>query len=660
MADYIWDTETFPNVHLLGCIEMDTGKKLVYEISERKDDRKKIQKLFTSLAKNNHRLVGFNSLSYDNPLELHLLKNLMYMSQATLNQKLYEKSRQLTKPGQKGFEHMVWESDWIVDQVDVFKISHFDNKSRATGLKDLEYAMRAETIMDLPYDFREPVPLDGIDKLADYMINHDCVNTEKYYRIIMPKMALREDYSKRLNKNFTNHNDTKMGKNYTQIRIEDTGFSFFAQTDHGKVKKRTPRRPMSLGKLILPFVSFYTPEFRAMLTFMNSYTITKTKEVFNDLPTEVLGDLKQYTTGVKKALKRKDKVFPERVKSLNVKMGGVVYELGTGGLHACVEPCHAVTDDTYMILDVDVTSYYPSIIIDHKVAPAHVGTLFCDVFKKMKTERISYPKGTPENAMLKLALNGTYGDLNSVFSVFYDPAAAMKITLNGQLMLMMLAETLVTNPLLDVRMLQANTDGITLKFRRSDHEAVKYYCSEWEKVTSMQLEHAEYSDMWISNVNNYIARYVNGNLKMKGAAFAYEFEKNDEWAKNFSFRIIQKASVAHLVHGVDIEDFIMNHDDTYDFTSRAKVQRSHKLLCDGVQQQRISRYYISIEGGSLTKEMPPLEGKVEPRISVVPPTSGRNVTIINHTTYVDKLNVDYGFYIQQVRDVVSKIKERVV
>lgn len=660
MADYIWDTETFPNVHLLGCIERSSGKKIVCEISPRRDDRKKIKQLFDTLAAKDHRMIGFNNLAYDNPLELYLLKNLMYMDQPTLNQKLYEKSRQLTKPGSKGFEHMVWESDWLVDQVDVFKISHFDNVNRATSLKDLEYAMRAETIMDLPYDFREPVPLDGIPKLAEYMIDHDCVNTLRYYELIEPKMALREDYSKRLGRNFTNHNDTKMGKNYTQIRIEDTGYSFYTYTEHGKQKKQTPRRPMPLHELILPFVKFYTPEFQSMLSFLNSYTITKTKEVFNDLPTEIIGDLKQYTTGIKKQLKRKDKIFPERIKSLNVQMGGVVYELGTGGLHACVDPCHATTDDQYMILDVDVTSYYPSIIIDHQVAPAHVGTLFCDVFKKMKTERISYPKGTPENAMLKLALNGTYGDLNSEFSVFYDPAAAMKITLNGQLMLMMLAETLVTNPLLDAQLLQANTDGITLKFRKSDHEAVKHYCAQWEQVTSMQLEHAEYSDMWIKDVNNYIARYTNGKLKLKGAAFAHEFEKTDDWAKNFSFRIIQKATVAHLVHGDDIEEFIMSHDDTYDFTSRAKVQRSHKLLCDGVEQQRISRYYMSTNGGTLTKEMPPLAGKTDPRVSIVPPTGGRKVTIINDTTYVDKLSLDYDFYITQVRDVVDKIKERVV
>jgi len=48
--------------------------------------------------------------------------------------------------------------------------------------------------------------------------------------------------------------------------------------------------------------------------------------------------------------------------------------------------------------------------------------------------------------MLKLALNGTFGDSNNIYSVFYDPQFTMAITVNGQLMLCMLAERLMTIP----------------------------------------------------------------------------------------------------------------------------------------------------------------------------------------------------------------------
>lgn len=56
------------------------------------------------------------------------------------------------------------------------------------------------------------------------------------------------------------------------------------------------------------------------------------------------------------------------------------------------------------------------------------------IFTWMCTNNVSpYAKGTPENAMLKLALNSVYGDSNNQYSVFYDPMYTMKITVNGQL-----------------------------------------------------------------------------------------------------------------------------------------------------------------------------------------------------------------------------------
>ena len=64
--------------------------------------------------------------------------------------------------------------------------------------------------------------------------------------------------------------------------------------------------------------------------------------------------------------------------------------------------------------------------------------------------------------MLKLALNGVYGDSNNVFSVFYDPLFTMSITLNGQLLLCLLAENLMEN-VPGLKIIQCNTDGITVR-----------------------------------------------------------------------------------------------------------------------------------------------------------------------------------------------------
>ena len=72
----------------------------------------------------------------------------------------------------------------------------------------------------------------------------------------------------------------------------------------------------------------------------------------------------------------------------------------------------------------------------------------------------------------KLSLNGTYGNLINEYSWLYDPKAAMKITMNGQLMLAMLSERLTDA---GMRVDSVNTDGITAIVKKKDLNKVLYY-----------------------------------------------------------------------------------------------------------------------------------------------------------------------------------------
>jgi hypothetical protein len=120
-------------------------------------------------------------------------------------------------------------------------------------------------------------------------------------------------------------------------------------------------------------------------------------------------------------------------------------------------------------------------------------------------QRKTYPKGSAENAMLKLALNGVYGDSNSPFSVFYDPLFTMKITLSGQLLLCVLAEQLLKID--QLQLIQVNTDGLTVRVPRANKHQVDSMRKWWEELTSLELEEALYKTMYIRDCNNYIAVY---------------------------------------------------------------------------------------------------------------------------------------------------------
>jgi len=117
--------------------------------------------------------------------------------------------------------------------------------------------------------------------------------------------------------------------------------------------------------------------------------------------------------------------------------------------------------------------------------------------------------------LLKLALNGVYGDSNNPFSVFYDPLFTMSITLNGQLLLCLLAEGLMHID--GLKLIQVNTDGLTVQVPRDNKWMVDMVRAAWESRTKLQLEEAIYARMFIRDVHSYIAQYVNGFVKRKGA-----------------------------------------------------------------------------------------------------------------------------------------------
>jgi len=203
--------------------------------------------------------------------------------------------------------------------------------------------------------------------------------------------------------------------------------------------------------------------------------------------------------------------------------------------------------------------------------------------------------------MLKLALNGVYGDSNNQYSPFYDPLYTMSVTITGQLLLCKLAENLMSIP--GLQMVQINTDGLTVRIPRDHYGWFKKECTLWMTGTGLTLEQNVYSRMWVRDVNNYIAEYEDGKLKRKGA-----YEYNREWHQDHSALIVPKAAEAHLVRGESISDFIRGHSDIFDFMLRAKVDRSSRLMWGDVQVQNITRYYVTDQehGGTLTKIMPPL------------------------------------------------------
>lgn len=678
--DYIYDIETFPNCFTMAIGGADGKDSHVFEISERRDDSKPMRKFLQRLYKNKDRMVGFNNIGFDYPV-LHVF---MVDRHCTYSH-LYDKAMEIINaPEEDKFKNRISTKRRLIEQLDLYLIHHFDNQARATSLKMLEFNMRSKNIEDLPFTPGKVLTFDEMETLVEYN-KHDVYQTFLFYKKSLDAIRFREKLTEKYHRDFMNHNDTKIGKDYFVMCLEEKQpESCYRKLTGGGTKiNQTKREYIDLGDIVFDYVQFERPEFRAVVDWLEQQRITETKGVFNDIPEENLGELAQYSTMLTKKKKFKEepdeealaefyKLHPKgwveekplksgkvshygmwRVaKNLNTVVDGFQYDFGTGGIHGSIDPQIVYSDDEYVIVDLDVASYYPNLAISNWVYPAHLGENFCVIYKDVYEQRKSYSKGTPENAMMKLALNGVYGDSNSQYSPFYDPRYTMAITINGQLSLCMLAEELLKID--GLQMVQLNTDGLTVRLPREHKEQLDKCREEWETTTKLELEEAVYSRMFIRDVNSYIAEYEDGKLKRKGA---YEHDGLD-WPKNHSSLIVQKAAEHALVNGGDIEKFIKNHTDKYDFMLRTKVPRSSRLVTvddEGVEtpQQNICRYYISTEGDKLVKIMPPLPKKpdVERYIGIDKDWFVKTCNDINDFRW----DIDYDYYIGEAEKLVDPL-----
>jgi hypothetical protein len=463
--DFAYDCETLVNTFTCTIEHIETGCRWIFEISDRCNHSHELYAFIDWLRIYDARMVGFNNVGFDYPV-IHLFWQLYIEQDGVVYAKqLHEKAMSIIGSyGDNRFQNIVWERDRIVRQLDLYLIHHFDNRAKTTGLKMLEFQMRSGDIEVMEDDPNEPLPEHRTPVLIKYNA-HDVRETVKFYFHSLPQITMRDELSTKYGIDFTNFNDTKIGKQYFINRLEAVSPGICHTKVNGKRQPRqTHRDTIDLNEIIFPYIQFSDPDgpFPGVLQRMRGIV-----------------------------LDAYDINSPPQMKDLSATYKGFKFDFGAGGIHGSQHGVTVRADDRYMILDIDVTSYYPSLAIANRVFPEHLGETFCDVYAELKAERLKHPKKSVENGMLKLALNGVYGDSNNQYGPFYDPQYTMTITVNGQLLLTMLAEKLMFIP--NLTMLQINTDGLTVRVERHNEQLVRQVCEWWQNLTGMQLEDAEYS-----------------------------------------------------------------------------------------------------------------------------------------------------------------------
>ena len=643
---YVYDIEVFQNIFHCSVKNTETNDIYKFEISERKNQLRELVKFFKQVDKYitwgdyyttninipaNIIFCGYNNLHYDNPIINYIIEyedKLMQYNIPTICSSIFNLSKTITTSSEdnidvwKHWKYQIW-----FDTFDILTML-YSNKLRV-GLKEIQVTMQYPNVQEFVCDWTKPLPLEDFDSMIDYNINDIESTSELLNRCkkdVDLRIAIEDEYGVRV----LSKDGVNIGmKILTQKYLEKTGLTWWDIKD-----LRSPMNVIPLKDVILPFIKYDSPILQRVLDDMKNQIVSpgrkgyENKFVFNNLR----------------------------------------YSVGVGGIHSVNSPEIIVPRDDEMLIDIDVASLYPSMLIEYEFYPKHLGKEFLEVYKQIKDERIEakHNGDKVKNETLKLALNGLSGNLQNEHNFCYSPFAVMQIRINGQLLLLMLAEKLTQ---IGCRIVQANTDGLFVLLKKDIYSKVNSICREWEQLTKLTLEEDRFKAMYQYAINDYFAITEDDKVKEKGM-----FITTVKLGKGLTPKIIPKAVISFFKDGVSVEDTIKNCTDIRDFLMSEKTGKQWHVEYMNEEQQRTNRFYASTNGGYLWKwkDTGHKEGEI---ITYTEPYVGERkykasarqyqnmltasgVTLLNKfdDKPIEERKINYRYYIMEAYKIIRDLK----
>ena len=281
-------------------------------------------------------------------------------------------------------------------------------------------------------------------------------------------------------------------------------------------------------------------------------------------------------------------------KGLELDICGVPHTFGIGGIHGAI-PNFSYTGK---LMNIDVASYYPSMMIAYDWFARSVPQEKKKLYAKMKADRIVLKKTNKKlSDAYKLVLNTTYGCYKYEYCNLLDPRMANNICIGGQVMLVDLMENLEPY----CKLVQSNTDGIIII--PTDEDKVKEIVKDWEDRTKMVMEISYGVKIVQKDVNNYVFKKEDGSIKAVGG-YVRQYKPRD---LRRTLSIIDKALVENLINDVSIEDYIHSNNDPLDYQIVSKVGKTYDRVffeSDGVQTPTnfVNRAFAGFKAGRLYKQ----------------------------------------------------------
>lgn len=552
---FAWDLEFFPNYTLLGFRHMKSGKIIKFELHDdaclEGVERDKFLWCLRNLI-----VVGFNDSKFDVPMAMAAIEGmstsvLAHCADLLINGGDYGNG---LRPYE--FYRLKKIKPFYVNNIDLIELTPL-----GPSLKICAGRIHAKRMADLPFQAGTILSPDQKLILRWYWAN-DLANTQELYETHKGAIELREILSKEYQVDVRSKSDPQIAEEVIKTEIKRiTGQKWLkkAEIEPGRRFKYHPPE----------YLKYSSPTMQWVLDFIKS-------QVF------VVDHLGSPTES-------------KELSDLAFTIGGSTYQMGIGGLHSKEKKVIHYSDDENELSDNDVTSYYPSLIIQQGMYPPNIGPAFLQVFKRLYDRRITAKQmmnelknsASPDTVMLakygetaetlKIVLNGTFGKTGERggHSVVYYPEMMIQVTLSGQLALLLLIEQL---ELAGISVVSANTDGIMVKCPRTLLDTKNQIMRWWEQTTGLGLESTPYKAVYSRDINNYIAVYDKPNKKEPGvwqhakAIGAYRRTLGaypPKW--NPTCDICPEAVIAFLTQGTPVDETIRNCTDFRKFIEVRRV-----------------------------------------------------------------------------------------
>ena len=280
-----------------------------------------------------------------------------------------------------------------------------------------------------------------------------------------------------------------------------------------------------------------------------------------------------------------------------------------------------------------------------------------DTFNNLLSARMdAKAKGdtTTANA-LKLVTNTTYGAMLNQYNSLYDPLMGRSVCISGQLLLLELANHLVT-ACETLEVVALNTDGILISFEECEQPTVVEITEEWQERTGFVLEEEAIAKLIQKDVNGYIEVQENGTVKVKGGYLVRGISQVGAFNINNNACIVSAALREYFINGTPVEETIHNCSDIFQFQIIAKAGRMYKEayhLVDGEQVpvQKVNRVYATSDEryGKLFKVKAETDSTA--KIELLP-----DHCIIDNDNELTINDIDKTFYIELAKKRINDFK----